>query len=190
MSFQNISQQFRQAANISQITGIDIFDCDNDASEYKKLSYDLNERLSGSGLKREVFHLINSRFLANGINTDRWPSLIEDCRELLVPGGWLQMVEPVWQFQSDLGEDLPCLKAWWNQYAEALRSMQKNARVGRNLFNYMAQANFQCIKADTRNVPAAGWKDGESEPTHFCLYHQRLTSSQAGKGKEQTIPKK
>jgi len=156
--------RFRRAANVPQITGIDIFDCDKDfvdASEYNKLSHDLNEPLSRSGLRRDVFHLINSRCLANGINTGRWPSLVEECWELLVPGGWLQMVEPLWVFQSGKSRNLPCLMAWQVHYANAQERMGRNPRVDSNLlFGCMSKAGFGRIKSETREVPAAGWKDG------------------------------
>lgn len=137
------------------------------------MRWNLNQSLSGSGLKREEFDLVNSRFLADGINKDRWPGLVEDCWELLVPGGWLQMVEPVWAFQSAFGQNLPCLEAWWNYYAHAhtREQMGKNLRVGRILSGFMANAradkSWQNITAYARDVPAAGWKDGMSDYAHI-----------------------
>ena len=80
------------------------------------------------------------------------------------------MVEPVWAFQSDLGQDLPCLEAWWNHYAEALRLMLKKARVGRDLRGHMIRAEFQSIKSETLDVPAAGWKDGMTDSAHTSLF--------------------
>jgi hypothetical protein len=172
---------FRRTDNMPQVIGVDIFDRDEAHSEQpesdednvdaagfeRRVFWNLNAPISTmprqSGLRREVFHLINSRFLADGINTNRWCSLMEDCWELLVPGGWLQMIEPVWAFQSDLGQDLPCLEAWWNHYADALRLMQKNVRVGRDLFGHMIGARFQSIASDSQKVPAAGWKEGTSK---------------------------
>jgi hypothetical protein len=133
------------------------------------LRWNLNEQLYRSGLEREQFDLINSRFLTDGINEDRWLSLVRDCWWLLVPGGWLQMVEPVWAFQSDLGQDLLCLEEWWNHYAEALKLMQKNARAGRGLCDHMRAAKFQSITSKIHDVPAAGWKDGMSESAHTSL---------------------
>lgn len=144
-----------------------------------KLRWNLNEPLYDSGLEREEFDLINSRFLADGINTKRWPVLIKDCLQLLVPGGWLQMVEPVWAFQSDIGQDLPCLETWWNHYADALRMMEKNARVGRELSVHMGkahirgvrmgEANFQNIWSDAQNIPAAGWNPSMPGSPHIFL---------------------
>jgi hypothetical protein len=140
-----------------------------DDSGIDKLRWNLNEPLYEARLEREQFNLINSRFLADGINEDRWCSLVRDCWWLLVPGGWLQMVEPVWAFQSYLGQDLPCLEAWWNHYAEALRLMQKNARVGRDLLQHMRNAEFQSIWSEARNVPASGWKDRMPGSAHIFL---------------------
>jgi SAM-dependent methyltransferase len=133
------------------------------------LRWNLNKPLYESELEQEQFDLINSRFLADGINEDRWRSLVRDCWRLLVPGGWLQMVEPVWAFQSDFGQVLPCLEAWWNHYAEALKLMQKDARAGRYLFDHMRAAEFQSITLKVHDVPAAGWKDGMSDPTRTSL---------------------
>jgi hypothetical protein len=141
-----------------------------DDTGINKLRWNLNERFHGSGLHQEEFNLINSRFLADGVDGERWPSLVRDCFNLLVPGGWLQMVEPVWAFQSDLGQDLPCLEAWWNHYAEALRLMLKNARVGRDLFEHMRVAGFRSITPETHDVPAAGWKDGMTDSAHTSLF--------------------
>lgn len=44
-------------------------------------------------LRRETFDLINSRLLAEGINSERWPSFVRELKQMLKPGGWLQMVE-------------------------------------------------------------------------------------------------
>jgi hypothetical protein len=196
-------ERSRRSANLPQLTGIDIIDRDNtqsdhpkseddnkgeenvDFSGYVKLRWNLNQSLSESGLEGEAFDLINSRFLADGINSSRWPGLVEDCWELLVPGGWLQMVEPVWAFQSAFGQTLPCLEAWWNHYAhaqvraqaraqdqaQAQGQMGKDPRVGRILSEYMTNArankSWQSITAYARDVPAAGWKIGMSGYAHI-----------------------
>jgi len=115
---------------------------------------------------QEVFHLINSRFLADGINTDRWPPLVRECLHLLLPGGWLQMVEPLWVFQSG-SQDLPCLREWRLNYAKAQERMGKNPRVGPRLSGYMVQAKFQDITSKAIKVPAAGWKVGRFGTAHM-----------------------
>lgn len=158
--------------NVSQATGIDIIDLSSaqDVPEFEMLRWNLNETLSRIRPRLETgFDLINSRFLADGVNTDRWPSLVRECWRLLAPGGWLQMVEPVWQFQSDIGEVLPCLEAWWNHYSDALRLMRKEARVGRSLFGHLRVAGFQSIQFEDNNIPAAGWRDGMSDSAHVVL---------------------
>ena len=191
--FQIVPERLRRTANVPQVNvvGVDIFDRDNphsgqpesdeddnvdDAGFERRMRWNLNALIRtmppDTRLRREVFHLINSRFLADGINTDRWDSLVEECWELLVPGGWLQMVEPVWQFQSHNGktELLTRLIEWWNHYAEAQRRMGKDARVGGRLPGIMKKTSFQGIKWETNDVPVAGWKDSMTDSAHTPLF--------------------
>lgn len=51
-------------------------------------------------LRPEKFHLVNSRLLIDGINTNRWAAFVKDLKAVLCPGGWLQMVEVHPLFQS------------------------------------------------------------------------------------------
>ncbi|KAK0775565.1 hypothetical protein LTR59_001137 [Friedmanniomyces endolithicus] len=84
---------------------------DDGLQEFEKKRWNLNAPFrtdtSTSRLRREQFDLINSRFLAEGINTNRWRSYIRELKELLKPGGWLQMVELELVFQSDNGRLAP-----------------------------------------------------------------------------------
>jgi hypothetical protein len=180
-----------------QVVGVDIIDRDNthsgqpesdghigedhhvDAAGFeRRVHWNLNASIqdmpsdSDTRLRREVFHLINSRFLTDGINTKRWRSLVKECWELLVPGGWLQMVEPVWMFQSDNGktELLQRLTAWWDHYAYALQQMDKNARIGRGLSSIMGEAKFQEVKSETQSIPVAGWRDGVLDSAYISMF--------------------
>lgn len=113
-------------------------------------------------LKMDTFDLINSRFLSDGIDSERWPDLISEYRALLKPGGWLQMVEVNWCFQSDNGARLPHLEAWWNNYSMALRRMNRNPTVAGHLFRLMAEAGFVHIetKDEDNRIPVGDWMAG------------------------------
>ncbi|KAK8059622.1 hypothetical protein PG996_009552 [Apiospora saccharicola] len=50
-----------------------------------------------------TFDLVHSRLLSGGINTERWSSYLRDLHRVLVPGGWVQMVEIYFNAQSDGG---------------------------------------------------------------------------------------
>lgn len=117
-------------------------------------------------LRPDTFNLINSRFLTDGINTSRWDSYIRELRLLLVPGGWLQMVEVSMAFQSDSGRLDPStsfLYRWWEWYRASLVAMDKNPDVGRELANRMRDAGFERIHSETKQLPIGGWMPGRSK---------------------------
>lgn len=166
---------------MSQYTGVDIIDReiardehpdsgedeegdsgDVDAAGFIKIRWNLNAsfRRCRDFPNPGVFHLINSRFLADGIKASRWRSLITEYMQLLAPGGWLQMVEVRWLFQSSYGTTLPHLEAWWNAYADALHRTQRNARIGRNLLDLVRGSGFQNVTQDNLQVPAGAWRSG------------------------------
>ncbi|KAK8051313.1 hypothetical protein PG993_002698 [Apiospora rasikravindrae] len=69
---------------------------------------DLNEGSMVLNMRSLAYHdntfdLVHSRLLAGGINTERWPSYLRDLYRVLVPGGWVQMVEIYFNAQSDGG---------------------------------------------------------------------------------------
>ena len=114
-------------------------------------------------LRPESFDLINSRYLAEGINASRWQSYVRELKQLLKPGGWLQMVEIQFPFQSSSGL-LPVdsfLGRWWQWYSWALQSMDKNIRIGRELGQLLTAQNFQHIRSVTRDLPVGGWDEGQ-----------------------------
>lgn len=167
------------------MTGVDIFlgqrdddddDGGNDSNgsgrnidpvqEYVKKRWNLNASFrddrSEDRLRPESFDLINSRYLAEGINTDRWPSYVRELRHLLKPGGWLQMVEIQFPFQSASGllPDESCLTQWWQWYSWALHRMGKNVRIGRELGQLLTAQGFQHVRPVSRDVPIGDWDPG------------------------------
>lgn len=178
-------------ADLFQVTftGVDIFDRQNSrgeeddsdessaerdvgVQEFIKKRWNLNASFQlppiGGQLMRETFHLINSRFLSDGIDAIRWPGLMREYLELLKPGGWVQMVEVDWSFQSDSGVDLPNLEEWWNTYSRALHRMGKDPVVARSLRQRLSGAGFVRVDGSFRQVPVGGWQ------TRICMGDTRL----------------
>ncbi|KAK3680938.1 hypothetical protein LTR37_021024 [Vermiconidia calcicola] len=166
------------------VTGVDIFfgrgddeeedpdQSDSDGNgveaveEYRKKRWNLNARFRDAPaedrLRRESFDLINSRFLTEGINTDRWSSYIRELKELLKPGGWLQMAEVQLHFQSSNGRlrDDSNLARWWQWYSYTLPLMGKNPRVGRELGRLLGSAGLRNVRSHSFDLPIGGWNPG------------------------------
>lgn len=171
--------------NEFQVVGIDIIDRDKERNsdeedesngnggnefdpvqEYVKIKWNLNAPFRDAPhpeLKRDMYHLINSRFLADGIEEGRWAGLITEYMGLLAPGGWLQMVEFEWVFQSSRGRDLPHLEKWWNMYSGALRGMRrrKDPVIVRRLYHLMYTAGFERMAEERIDIPIGKWANGE-----------------------------
>lgn len=160
-----------------QVTGVDIFlggqdeddeeEGDEDAvvHEFEKIRWNLNASFRVSELRRpQTFDLINSRFLAEGINRERWSSYVKELKVILKPGGWLQMVEVYPMIQSDSGRDKPFLDAWWSKYTQALLEMNKEPRIGPRLRPYLLEARFEHVTERVFDVPIGGWKRSKSLP--------------------------
>ena len=163
-----------------QVTGVDIFfgqseedeeendsdeDDDNRLQEYDKKIWNLNARFrddrSNDQLRPETFDLVNSRLLVNGINSDRWPTYVRDLRHVLKPGGWLQMVELQFPFQSYSGRlsDESCLNRWWQWYSHAMHSMGKNARIARDLERLLTAEGFEHITTRSYDLSIGDWNE-------------------------------
>ncbi|KAK4498954.1 hypothetical protein PRZ48_009465 [Zasmidium cellare] len=111
--------------------------------QYEKKRWNLNVSFRTSrdpDLRPETFHLINSRVLTDGINSSRWPEYVRELKNLLKPGGWLQMVEVHCLFQSDSGRSAPFLERWWQYYQDTMTRMGKDPRVFSRLGNLMRDA--------------------------------------------------
>lgn len=197
-----------------QVIGVDIFDCDtrrisdededdnsaegrdvSPVQEFVKIKWNLNApfRLARHpDLMRGVFHLINSRFLIDGINTDRWESLIGEYMELLAPGGWLQMIEFEWVFQSAKGQHLSNLERWWNLYSTALRSMRnrKDPVIARRLYHLMARAGFERLTEERKDIPIGAWTNGAQVLLFVRERCQRLNHLQTKVRSHKTGPRR
>ena len=169
--------------NELQVTGVDIFlsqdrdedDDDEDGNdsngnghvegvqEFVKKRWNLNapfrEDRSPDRLRPETFDLINSRLLAEGINAARWSSYVRDLKHLLKPGGWLQMVEIQYPFQSYNGSlpEQSFLNRWWQWYSWALQQMGKNPRIGRDLQGLLTAERFEHVSGFNLDLPIGTW---------------------------------
>ena len=137
-----------------------------EVQEYHRLRWNLNVSLRDSGLEPRSFDLINSRCIAEGILHNRWTSYVEELRKLLKPGGYLQMVEIQYQFQSNAGRSIPHLTMWNEEYKNVLNSdaqpdYRRNPRAGRSLEVWLRRAGFEGVQCRNLELPVGGWKAGE-----------------------------
>ncbi|KAK0851470.1 hypothetical protein LTR03_003981 [Friedmanniomyces endolithicus] len=145
---------------------------DDGLQEFEKKRWNLNAPFrtdtSTSRLRREQFDLINSRFLAEGINTNRWRSYIRELKELLKPGGWLQMVELELVFQSDNGRLAPNasepLHVWSQWYSHTMELSDKNPRIGRLLGQHLQTEGFDSVSFVPRRLEIGRWTSGPGLP--------------------------
>ncbi|KAK0903576.1 hypothetical protein LTR02_007523 [Friedmanniomyces endolithicus] len=167
---------------LRQVVGVDIYlgsrdddeDDDDDEEEndglqeFEKKRWNLNAPFrtdaSTSRLRREQFDLINSRFLAEGINTNRWRPYIRELKELLKPGGWLQMVELELVFQSDNGRLAPSpsepLFVWSEWYRHTMQQCDNNPRIGRLLGQHLQSEGFDSVSVGPRRLEIGRWNSG------------------------------
>ncbi|CAK4033396.1 Hypothetical predicted protein [Lecanosticta acicola] len=173
------------------IVGVDIFTGNGDGGDtdsedesdgpdnWIRKRWNLNASFKTSGdmhLRPDTFNLINSRFLADGINADRWESYIKELKAMLEPGGWLQMVEVSMCFQSDSGllcADNSFLARWWQWYRAALIAMNKHPAVGQELGSRMRDAGFERIQADMHRLPIGDWMAGKAMVSSKAARHGR-----------------
>jgi hypothetical protein len=157
----------------------DCGDSSEGVQELDKLYWNLNARFrdapSEHELKPEGFDLINSRFLADGINKERWEPLVREYKALLRPGGWLQMAEAQWLFGSRSGQALPALTIWSETYYNGLTRMRKAPDIAGRLEQIVRFAGFQQVSAITHDIQVESWRPG----THSCLL--TLTSLRVGR---------
>jgi hypothetical protein len=134
--------------------------------EFEQFRWNLNAKFSDAPkdkqLKAEMFDLINSRFLAEGINASRWRNYIRELRQMLKPGGWLQMAELQLHVQSSSGRlsDDSCLTRWWNLYVDAMTRMGKDPRIGPRLGRLLQDEHFSDVRPYSYDVPIGDWKAG------------------------------
>ncbi|KAK8042683.1 S-adenosyl-L-methionine-dependent methyltransferase [Apiospora phragmitis] len=123
---------------------------------------DLNE---GLAYHDNTFDLVHSRLLAGGINAERWPSYLRDLHRVLVPGGWVQMVEIYFNAQSDGGHlsDNHALSHWSRHYLSAMEEAGKDPRAGLKLENWMREAGFTRMEMREITLPMCGWSHDERD---------------------------
>lgn len=175
-----------------QVTAVDIFFRPSvHALEFERLRWNLNARFSDDSSKRqlkpEVFYLVNSRFLIDGIDEHRWEPLIQEYKELLVKGGWLQMAEVQWTFHSLNNQALPNLARWSSAYYTALRLMGKKPDVATRqlesrtipLETHVRWAGFARVNGSIHDIPVGNWRPGTCGcmPLLYSLRVVRLTDS-------------
>lgn len=174
----------------SKVTGVDIFfgqgyedDSDDENSntqgvqEFDKYRWNLNARFrddrSSSRLRPDTFDLINSRFLAEGIDANRWSSYIEELKLLLRPGGWLQMVELEFRFQSHAGRlrytPQEPLFRWQGWYDATMREKNKDPRIGSQLGTYMRRAGFENVETLAIPLQIGRWNQSQSLVRNYFL---------------------
>lgn len=136
---------------------------DGGVQEYDKKRWNLNLPFqldrSEDRLRPEMFDVVHSRFLADGIDTTRWQAYIADIRRLLRRRGWIQMVELIPHFQSGNGRlrDDSHLTTWWMLYSQALTQTGKNVRIARELERLLAREGFDNIRATPYDLPVGTW---------------------------------
>lgn len=133
--------------------------------DFEKKRWNLNIPLqadrSEDRLRPESFDVVNSRFMAGGIDDSRWPGYIGEIRKLLKRGGWVQMVELIPHVQSDNGRlsDESFLATWWTSYSRVLTSMLgRNIRIGRELERMLTQEGFNPVHGCVFDLPLGRWK--------------------------------
>lgn len=132
-----------------------------DGNGFLKKRWNLNNpfRSDGDELRRIRYDLINSRFLAEGIDATRWPAYIRDLRGRLTEGGWLQMLEFNLNIQSDSGrrEEAHSLVTWMDHYSQAMQRLQRDPLVGNKLQQYMAAAGLVDVRYERQRLPIGPW---------------------------------
>lgn len=121
--------------------------------------YDLNDRLNHPDVFSRGYDLINSRFVNQGINRNRWNTYIRDMKALLRRGGWVQLIEyyPLIQSDSGLLTNDSAVRRWWANYEPALAQLDRDPRIGRNLANLLIQNGYQNVVQEMERLPIGGW---------------------------------
>ncbi|KAI9706939.1 MAG: hypothetical protein M1820_004525 [Bogoriella megaspora] len=149
----------------SEVVGIDIWhsDIDDMPDNLEFDSWNLNDSFrdmqdSEGTYKRGTFDLINSRFLAPGIHERRWPTYIRELVRLLRRGGWLQVVEWAYLFQSMSGniDRMPYCQRWNDSYRTALQG-KRDPRIGSRIKRLMQDEGLVGVDCKTYSVPIGGW---------------------------------
>jgi hypothetical protein len=142
--------------------------------------YNLNDRLNDPDVfQSRAYDLIHSRFVAPGINRNRWPSYIRDMRVLLRPGGWIHVAEYLLHIQSNSGRltDQSAVYRWWQGYARSMTELHRDPRIGPRLKELVDEANLQDVQAHYIRLPIGGWLSGAYEIQSSGVRRTRHTRS-------------
>ncbi|KAL8900978.1 MAG: hypothetical protein Q9192_000801 [Flavoplaca navasiana] len=104
------------------------------------------------------FDFVHSRFVAGGINRNRWETYLQDIKKILRPGCWVQMVELYPMCQSDNGSitDSHALRRWSHTYSRSIDEV-KDPRAPLRLGAMLAGAGFTDIETKMIPLPLCAW---------------------------------
>ena len=112
------------------------------------------------------------RCLTEGIHRERWQPLVRETKNLLIDGGWLQMVElhfNVIQLSSGRLEDAPNLQRWKDCYRHSMELLNRDPGVARNLGQLMEQAGLTNIqRPPPYSLPIGVWN-----PSMLISHHRQ-----------------
>lgn len=80
-------------------------------------------------------------------------------RVLLRTGGWVQAAEYHLHVQSNCGAltAQSAVYRWWLSYAQAMAGMNRDARIGPRLQEFMSAAGLRDVQQHYIRVPIGGW---------------------------------
>ncbi|KAI5926166.1 S-adenosyl-L-methionine-dependent methyltransferase [Camillea tinctor] len=148
-----------------EVRGIDISPHHHNPNEsVENLYLDVDDLNMPFQFRSNHFDLINSRLVAGGINSSRWPGYLRDIFRCLRGGGWCQMVEIDFNAQSDNGTitDGSALRQWSQTYLHAMEQC-KNPRAPRRLGGWLRDAGFTDVDERMIPLPMCGWSDNQRE---------------------------
>ncbi|KAL6710944.1 hypothetical protein ACN47E_006819 [Coniothyrium glycines] len=154
--------QFAEEFEDCEVTAVDIFPMlvVDQPENLTLFGYNLNDRLRDPEVFRSrAYDLIHSRFVSQGIGSNRWPSYISDMMLLLRPGGWVQMMEHYPMIQSDSGQlsDQAAVRRWWQAYESAMRRLNRDPRIGRRMQQLLTEKGFRDVRVVIERIPIGGW---------------------------------
>ncbi|OCK86024.1 S-adenosyl-L-methionine-dependent methyltransferase [Lepidopterella palustris CBS 459.81] len=144
----------------SEVTAIDIYPAEvPEAPENLECEiWDLNRALTPS-FPANTYNLIHCQFVSPGIHRNRWQNFVRDLRRLSKRGGWVQMAEYYYNFQSDAGlltQD-HALRQWGDAYRSAMEIEHRDPRVGHRLGQMMADAGLVDVRSIKYDLPIGPW---------------------------------
>ncbi|PSN69184.1 S-adenosyl-L-methionine-dependent methyltransferase [Corynespora cassiicola Philippines] len=135
-----------------KVVGVDIWPellSLNQPDNLALFGYNLNDRLNDLVVfGRRGYDLIHSRFVGPGIKANRWSSYVRDMKNLLKPGGWMQMMEYYPNIQSDNGRlsSESSIRRWYEGYVYAMERANRKPRIAQELRPLMEAAGLRDIR--------------------------------------------